>query len=106
VTAEINLQDDAFDRARQDVVETHDDVRRRRDALSQAARGLLADGWRGVAADQYADAWEEWERGAELVLRGLLDLTAAMNVAHGELSASDTQAGLGAAYLRARLGEA
>jgi uncharacterized protein YukE len=105
VTGEINLQDRAFDRARQDVVDSHDDLRRRRDALSQAARGLLADGWRGVAADQYAEAWDEWERGAELVLRGLVDLTAAMNVAHGELATSDAEAGLGAAYLRARLGE-
>lgn len=105
MTGGITLQHGAFEHARQEVLDAHDELRHRRDTLSQAARRLFADGWLGVAADEYSHGFEEWERGAELVLRALLDLTAAMNVAHRELTVSDHGAGLGAAYLRERLGE-
>jgi WXG100 family type VII secretion target len=103
VTGEISLQDSAFVRARRDVVDTHDSLRHRRAGLSDEAPALVADGWRGAAADQYARAWADWEQGAELVLRSLNDLTRAMEAAHEVLSASDAEAALRAGCLRGRL---
>jgi uncharacterized protein YukE len=103
VTAEINVQDHAFERVSVDLVEAHDELLRGRDALVTAAQDLVADGWRGVAADQYADAWDEWAAGADRVLRSLLDLTGAMRYAHGELSSADDDAGSTTTRLRSRL---
>ena len=104
MTVEIQLQEGAFAWARREVVEAHDELRRGRDALREDARELMAAGWRGVAADQYADAWTDWEEAAELVLRSLLELGEAMRVAHGGLSMSDSEAGHGVGRLVARLG--
>jgi uncharacterized protein YukE len=105
VTVQIDLQHSAFERARREVMEAHDGLRRGRDSLSRRAEGLLSGGWTGVAAGQYARAWSEWEHGAERVLGSLLHLSAAMETARARLSASDAEASARASYLEVRLQE-
>jgi uncharacterized protein YukE len=105
VTAEISLHDPALEEARRTAVDVHDDMRRRLQSLAEASRDLFAHGWSGPAAEQYAAAWHDWERGADLVLGSLSGLSAAMGEARRQLWASDTRAGLDAAYLRGRLEE-
>jgi uncharacterized protein YukE len=102
VAVRIGLDDGAFVRARQEIAASHDGLRRGAMSLCRSA-GELLEGWRGVAAGQYARAWEEWEQGTGRVLASLLDLTRAMDLARAELEASDDEAAGRAAYLRARL---
>lgn len=102
MSVRIGLDGDAFGRARGEVVAAHHDLERGAASLWQGARDLLG-GWRGVAAGQYARAWAEWEDGTARVLRSLLDLSGAMEVARGRLGGSDAEAAARASYLRSRL---
>ena len=81
-----------------------DGLRRGATTLARGA-GDLFGGWRGVAAGQYARAWQEWEEGVDRVLLALLSLTGAMDVARAGLAASDEEAAGRASRLGGRLEE-
>lgn len=99
----IEVEDRAFAQARGDVLDVHERLARRLHGLHGVARDLLDDEWRGRAAEQYAEAWADWERGAEAMLNSLADLAVAMAGARRELTAADAVVAAGVASLRARL---
>lgn len=103
VSVSMGLDDQAFGRARGEVMAAHDVLRRGASSLTRSARDLLGDGWRGVAAGQVARAWDEWEEGVQDILGSLIDLVAAMDTARGGLLSSDGEAAGRATAVRVRL---
>ncbi|MGC4110882.1 MAG: WXG100 family type VII secretion target [Nocardioides sp.] len=104
MTGQIAVEGAAFERARREVVDTHEELERERARLVREAAELLDDGWQGPAATQYARAWAEWEVGADRVVDALGRLSSAMAAARVELALADTSAAAGSARLLARLG--
>lgn len=75
-----------------------------RDRAAYDVDSLLAAGWRGAAADAFADAWADWLAGARDVLDGLHALTAAVEATHRDLGAADVDATARSRHLSERLG--
>lgn len=103
---QLQLEDAAFDRAVSEVARTHDDLVRARDSLTSRVQGLLGSGWSGQAADEYAEAWADWEDGAGRVLDGLAHLGAVMAQVKASLLAQDDDELARMSRVRARLGGA
>jgi WXG100 family type VII secretion target len=88
----INLQDEAFDRGRADVREAAERLRTARDRADRRVTGFVRAGWRGVAADAFADAWEEWRAAAADVEQGLSRMAELMDGTQRDLHARDVLA--------------
>lgn len=104
MTGQITVWEPALAQARSEVVDIHDELAGVRSRLSRRAADLVADGWQGPAAGQYARAWDDWEQASGDVLGALLALSTAMAVAYAELVAADTSVAAAASRLSARLG--
>jgi WXG100 family type VII secretion target len=89
----INLDDAAFDRGRADVREAAHRLRAARDRADHRVTGFLQAGWRGTAADAYADAFDDWRRAARRVEDGLTAMAELMDVAQRDLHARDAAVG-------------
>jgi uncharacterized protein YukE len=101
---DINQDDEAYQRAQAQIADVHDElVRAQRTATSQV-RSLLGRGWTGVAAREYAEGWDDWESGCDLVLDGLAGMNAALTSASLALHHSDGAQAAAMAWLDQRLG--
>lgn len=91
-----------------DVRRAADRLRDDRCRVAREVDALLAGGWTGVAATAYAEAWDDWLRAADGVLRGLVAMGDLLEAAHVDLVAGDlgSRADLDAVAARigARLG--
>jgi uncharacterized protein YukE len=101
---EIGLDDAAYRHAHDQVAAVHDELRSRGDSLSETMRSLLGGGWTGVAAEEFAQGWSDWEAGCDQVLDGLAGMHDAMASAFAELHSSDDQQGATMGLLHQRLG--
>jgi uncharacterized protein YukE len=104
----INLQDDAFDRGRGDVREAAHRLRTARDKADHRVTGFVHAGWKGIAADAFLAAWDDWRVAASDVQHGLVAMADLMDVAQRDLhvqdAASQAQLDAVAARIVARLG--
>ncbi len=96
----INLDDAAFDRGRGDVREAAHRLRTARERADQRVTGFLQAGWRGLAADAYADAFDDWRLAAQRVEQGLTAMAELMDATQHDLHAHDAAV----ARILARLG--
>ena len=85
----INLDDAAFDRGRADVREAAQRLRAARDRADHGVSGFVRAGWRGLAADAFAHAFEDWRVAARRVEDGLTAMAELMDVSQCDLHARD-----------------
>ena len=88
-TLTINLHDDAFDRGRGDVREAAHRLRTARDKADQRVTGFVHAGWKGVAADAFVSAWDDWRIAATDVEQGLVAMAELMDATQRDLHAQD-----------------
>ena len=104
----IALDHAAFDAALRDVRDAADELQRTRDQAARQVDSFLQDGWTGLAAESFADAWADWRRAADDVHGQLVTIGDLLDATHQELSASDHGADAAldrvGGRLRARLG--
>jgi uncharacterized protein YukE len=85
----INLHDDAFDRGRSDVREAAHRLRTARDKADQRVTGFVHAGWKGVAADTFLAAWDDWRVAAADVEQGLVATADLMDATQRALHVQD-----------------
>jgi WXG100 family type VII secretion target len=85
----LSLYDGAFDRGRSDVREAAHRLRTARDKADQRVTGFVEAGWRGMAADAFLVAWDDWRRAATDVEQGLAAMAELMDVTQRDLHAQD-----------------
>ncbi|GAA2143380.1 hypothetical protein GCM10009844_15810 [Nocardioides koreensis] len=101
----INVSHDDFATAVTDVSAAASRLGDRRDRICREVGTLLDGGWRGAAADSFAEAWEEWRRATQHVLDGLVAMGTLLDAAHRDLSDRDGQAHLRLDAVAARVVE-
>jgi WXG100 family type VII secretion target len=79
------------------------DMAARRAQIEAWVDALLAD-WPGVAADRFAQLWEEWREGADGVIAGLASSAGALRSARDDVSLADTSSSDTHSLLSRRLG--
>jgi len=79
--------------------------RERRARICREVDALLDGGWRGPAADSFAESWEDWSRAAQRVLDGLLEMGALLDAVHGDLTDRDEQVELRLHTIAGRVGD-
>ena len=85
----ITLDDAAFDRGRADVREAARRLRTARDRADHRVTGFVHAGWRGTAADAFADAFDDWRVAARRIEDGLTAMAELMDVTQRDLHAQD-----------------
>lgn len=86
----VSLHDGAFDRGRSDVRDAAHRLRTARERADQRVTGFVHAGWRGVAADAFVDAWDDWRIAATDVEQGLVAMAGLMEATQRDLHALDT----------------
>ena len=104
----IALDHSVFDTAVGDVREVAAQLEQTRTDAARRVDSFLRDGWSGLAAEAFAEAWTDWAAAAGDVRAGLADIAELLDATHADLTARDHDSadGLGvvAARLRDRLG--
>lgn len=90
----INAQHEAFATTLADVRTGADRLDRRRARVTRQVDGLLGGGWRGDAADAFAEGWADWTRSCSGVLAGLDAMGRLLEAVHEDLVAQDTSSAL------------
>jgi WXG100 family type VII secretion target len=86
----INLDDAAFDRGRADIREAAHRLRTARDRADRRVTGFVGAGWRGLAADAFVDAFDDWRLAARRVEDGLTTMAELKAATQHDLHARDT----------------
>ena len=104
----IELDHSVFDTAVGDVRDVAAQLEQTRSDAARRVDSFLREGWSGLAAEAFAEAWADWAAAAGDLRAGLADLAELLDATHDDLTARDhdSAAGLGlvAARLRDRLG--
>lgn len=69
-----------------------EEVRAELKAVGSEVDGLLSGGWRGQAADGFAQGWDDWQTGAHEVLDALATMSRLLGTSGGHYVASDDAA--------------
>jgi WXG100 family type VII secretion target len=101
---DLALERAAAVQAQSDVLGISSDLRAERDGVSRGVRALLAEGWTGVAANQYAAGWDDWCRGSEEMMRALTTIGELMGAVRDAIVETDTHAATSSTVLVSRLG--
>ncbi|MFC6287616.1 WXG100 family type VII secretion target [Nocardioides sp. GCM10027113] len=101
----LQLDHASFDRTVADLRATADELRATQRRLEDEATTFLDGGWRGAAADSFAEGWAEWRAGAADVLDGLAAMAALLAATHRDLTSTDLAAGAGLDAVAARIVE-
>jgi WXG100 family type VII secretion target len=83
---------DAFRAAVADVRTGADALGDSRDRIDREVGALLDGDWTGLAADAFADAWQEWQTGARRVAEALAVMGGLLDAVQRDLWARDTDA--------------
>lgn len=67
-----------------------EEVRAELKAVGSEVDGLLSGGWRGGAAEGFAQGWEDWQVGAHEVLEALATMGRLLGTSGGHYDASDS----------------
>jgi WXG100 family type VII secretion target len=87
----INLTNEAFNKARSDVREGAGRLTKDRDDIDRRVSGFLGDGWVGVAADSFIEAWDDWKVAATDVLDGLVAMGELLDATQKDFNAEDEE---------------
>ena len=70
--------------------------------IDRRVRGFVDSGWRGLAADAFVEAWDDWKRAADDVEEALLGMGELLGAALRDFTAQDeaSQAALDALSTR------
>ncbi len=85
----IRLQDEAFDQGLRAVRDAVERIRTARDRADRQVSGYVREGWRGLAADAFTAAWQEWCSAARDTERGLAAMADLMDAAQRDLHTCD-----------------
>jgi WXG100 family type VII secretion target len=66
-----------------------EDFRAVRRGIDADVDSLLHGGWRGVAAEAFADGWADWQAGAQDVLDGLVAMGQLLDAVHHDVTEQD-----------------
>ncbi len=102
---DLALEKAAAIRAQSDVRRIAGELRAERDRVSGRVRTLVTSGWSGVAADQYADGWDDWHSGADELLRALDTIGDLMGAVRQAIEETDDASASATQLLVSRLGE-
>jgi WXG100 family type VII secretion target len=102
---ELALERQAAIRAQAEVMGMSDQVRAEGVRVSGQVRDLVGSGWSGAAAEQYAAAWDDWQRGSEQLLGALDALAELMGAVRTEIEEADDDSAQAARVLVSRLGD-
>ena len=94
-----------YDRCRCAVAAASERLAADRDRIDARVTGFLAAGWRGRAADSFADAWAEWTEAAAGVRDGLAATAALLDAVGRDLVAQDDAAAATIDGVSARLAD-
>ncbi|MGH3348737.1 MAG: WXG100 family type VII secretion target [Nocardioides sp.] len=87
----INLTHEAMQRAQSDVRRAAERIAHDRKRADLQVTGFLGSGWTGVAADAFADAWEDWKIAADQVELGLDSMAELLAAVHRDLLHQDEE---------------
>lgn len=97
-----------FDQGRAEVREAAGVLRRDRASIDERVQGFLDAGWRGVAAEAFSEAWQDWLTAATDVEEGLAAMAELLDATQRDFNTQDdaSQANLDkiSARIVARLG--
>lgn len=79
----------AFAKAKDDVHDAAERLRKDRSRIDKRVRGFLTAGWSGEAADAFSDAWDEWKDSAGEVLLGLNAMRQLLDETHRDFVIAD-----------------
>lgn len=85
----IELIHQAFNKGKSDVREAAGRLTKDRDDIDRRVSGYLGQGWTGIAADSFVDAWDDWKLAATDVLEGLVAMGELMQAAHTDFIEQD-----------------
>ncbi|MBO0728486.1 MAG: WXG100 family type VII secretion target [Acidimicrobiaceae bacterium] len=94
----------ALDRASRLIGQIREGILREQTRVDAEVDCLLAAGWTGQAAGQFAQAWHEWCLGMSEVLEALGLESAAIALTRAELEGSDAEIATAAARLDGAVG--
>jgi WXG100 family type VII secretion target len=94
-----------YDRCRGAVAAAAERLAADRDRTDARVRDLLAAGWRGRAAESFADAWADWTAAAGDVADSLATMAALLDAVHRDVTAQDDRASASLGAVTARLAE-
>ncbi|MFA6299803.1 MAG: WXG100 family type VII secretion target [Nocardioides sp.] len=85
----INLIHEAMRTAKADVAHASTELHAGRTAADRAVSEFLGSGWTGVAADAFAEAWDDWLVAADEVKAGLDSMELLLDAFHRDLTQQD-----------------
>lgn len=85
----IELIHSAFNKGKSDVREAAGRLTTDRDNIDRRVSGFLGQGWTGVAADSFVEAWDDWKVAATDVLEGLVAMGELLDAAHTDFINQD-----------------
>lgn len=98
----------AFRTAARDIDRAGESLHRARTGIDHDVDQLLGEGWSGIAAQSFAEGWQQWGEAADDVLDGLLAMGRLLTAVHLDLTERDLDAEDGvdeiARRITARLG--
>ena len=100
---DIALGYDAFSAGLADVRAARAELDHHCSAIGREVGALLDSGWRGAAADSFAEAWADWLVGATQVREALASIESSLAFSSRALAGSDDLAAAAVRRLRARL---
>ena len=87
----MQLDNAAFDRARNDVREAAATLRTDRSDADQRMAGVLGSSWVGAAADAMAEAWQDWLAAATDVEEGLAAMAQLLDAVQADWNRQDDE---------------
>jgi WXG100 family type VII secretion target len=98
----LQLEHDTFEATIGEVRDAAEQLHEARARIGADVDSLLHGGWRGVAAQAFADGWADWRAGAQDVLDGLVAMGQLLDAVHVDLTERDleSQVALGAVSAR------
>ena len=93
-----------LDRASRLVADIADHLTREKAKVSADIEALTSAGWQGMAADQYAQAWQDWVEGADRVLDALRAESRLLAIQRQDFQSTDGTISDGMSALHSRLG--
>ena len=85
----IHLEHAAMRTAMADVTAAAERLADERSRADQRMSGLLGAGWTGMAAESFAEAWDDWLVAADQVKGGLDAMAQLLDAVHRDMSAQD-----------------
>lgn len=101
----LQLEHGTFEATIAEVRDAAEQLREARARIGADVDSLLHGGWRGVAADAFAEGWADWRTGAQDVLDGLVAMGQLLDAVHLDLTERDLDSRVALDAVSARIVE-